>query len=1441
MDLAAIGFKADTSGIDKASKGLDNLAKQGGKTERSLQSAGGGMAKTFAAIAGAVATVATAMTSLNKIVAVTREFDVLNAGLITATGSAENATQAFKAIQDFATSTPYSLAQATKAFNQLVNMGLTPSEKALTSYGNTAAAMGKDLSQMVEAVADAATGEFERLKEFGIKSSAQGDRVAFTFRGITTTVGNSAAEIESYLMALGNNEFAGAMANRMATLDGAISNLSDSWDALFLTISKQGAGGVIESSVRSATDAIQSLTDALASGQMQGYLDAIISKFTGFGAGVAGILDNIGGLFADAGKYWSLDMSETARLIVDAFRDMPENIKAFLQIVTIEVAAYVDRMVVYGKMAADALNPFGDGFDPAAQLTAINQARQTAIQSIMNERQASIDSFTSQITAADQLRKAYDENASAIDTNIDRLEQYGKTAASVGKIGAAAFRNMDEAAQDHFEALEDLSQIETDRIKRKEEEIESALEWEDATIKSVETVASISEKAAERIESAFADAWMNAFDGMNSVVDGMKNAFKRMLAEMAHMALTKPIMVSLGMGGMLPSAANAGGLGGLSSGLGLLGGLGGGLISAGGALGGAFGGGLAGAGGLLANGSFGAMFSGAGSLFGSGNIMAGLGMSMPIIAGAVVAAMGINKLAGGGLFGTSYKQTGQDLGLSLGGGDISGQITTEESRKKSLFRGTKRRTTTSDFDASSIDAAFDEITAAIGSAANAFGIAGADEIIKGFTTSVNINIKDKSEAEIQAAIEQWVSSTTDSLVSAVFGESLDGLQREGEDVIDTVNRLSANVGAVSEITKALGIGFDLTGKSAMVASTTIIDLAGGIDQLADLSSQYYQSFYTETERQVKLQQQLSQEFGSLNTEMPTTRDGFRALVDGLDLTKQEGQSTFAALMKLVPSMNQYLTAIEAQADATQRASEALKAQESSLQLRLTEALGKSTEALTMRRKAELEATDESLRALLEQVYAAEDAATANKALAEAQAAAAGSARESFAVLSDAISRAVAEQDASLESRLGAISSERDAINMLIEAQDQLSEKLRDAAQNAFGKLEQAARSEIKSADELLNTKLIAIDAERKASESASSAVQQGYSAQLDAAQQYADSMRSIAEMIGGFLAESAEVVNPFKRLTQLLSEARGGLLPSSEEVSSALSGIRSAGSAGFGSAFEQQRANAIARSQALQLQGLFSGAATQADAQTIAINNQSTIAQTYYAAQLSKLDTAAEDARKQHAETVGAINSQLEAAQKQLNALLGVDDRTLTMSQALSEFNSAMQAVSAQTIVSYDEQLSALDAQEALAISQHAESVALLKSQLATAQSQLNAMLGLDDRVLTVEQAMNEFISSLEGASSTVENKQVEAINKVEAAIVDLRQTLIGTGRPDDSIWLPPTMPEQTLSDAKADPEMKELLMNILAASKANADHSSKSASILQEMTIGGIDVRVEA
>ena len=175
------------------------------------------------------------------------------------TGSQEAADKAFARIQTFATTTPYDLAQVATAFTKLTALGLNPSQEALESYGNTAAAMGKDLNQMIEAVADAATGEFERLKEFGIKARSEGDNVSLTFQGVSTTIGKNAAEIEAYLMGLGQIQFAGAMAERAATLDGAISNLGDSWDNLFLTISQAGVGNVFEDLARSTTTFLDNL------------------------------------------------------------------------------------------------------------------------------------------------------------------------------------------------------------------------------------------------------------------------------------------------------------------------------------------------------------------------------------------------------------------------------------------------------------------------------------------------------------------------------------------------------------------------------------------------------------------------------------------------------------------------------------------------------------------------------------------------------------------------------------------------------------------------------------------------------------------------------------------------------------------------------------------------------------------------------------------------------------------------------------------------------------------------------------------------------------------------------------------------------------------------------------------------------------------------------
>ncbi|MEK5750810.1 tape measure protein [Acinetobacter variabilis] len=234
-----------------------------GNMARDFEEADKGISMSAKNIGLSLAGVAASYVSIDRLINTQRTFDKLNAGLITATGSAEGAAAAFDSLQKFAKETPYGLEQSVGAFIKLTNLGLKPSEAALTSYGNTAAAMGKDLDQMIEAVADATTGEFERLKEFGIKASQENGKVSLTFKGQTTTIRNNAKEIEKYLLDLGNVDFAGAMENRMKTLDGSIANLEDTIDGLFLKVSQSGIGDALKAGVDGVSESLETLGDNL--------------------------------------------------------------------------------------------------------------------------------------------------------------------------------------------------------------------------------------------------------------------------------------------------------------------------------------------------------------------------------------------------------------------------------------------------------------------------------------------------------------------------------------------------------------------------------------------------------------------------------------------------------------------------------------------------------------------------------------------------------------------------------------------------------------------------------------------------------------------------------------------------------------------------------------------------------------------------------------------------------------------------------------------------------------------------------------------------------------------------------------------------------------------------------------------------------------------------
>lgn len=205
-----------------------------------------GVLKQAAGLAGAYLGLRGLTSTFKSIVGVNTEFERLSGSLKTVTGSAKAAKEAFTLIEDFATSTPYQLDEIVDSFIRLKAMGLEPSMEALTSYGNTASAFGKNILEFVLAVTSATVGEFERLKTFGIKAKVEGETVKFVFQGVTTEVAKNATEIERYLRSIGNVRFGGAMAEQMNTMGGTMSNIEDAMAKVARTIGENGLNDAIK-------------------------------------------------------------------------------------------------------------------------------------------------------------------------------------------------------------------------------------------------------------------------------------------------------------------------------------------------------------------------------------------------------------------------------------------------------------------------------------------------------------------------------------------------------------------------------------------------------------------------------------------------------------------------------------------------------------------------------------------------------------------------------------------------------------------------------------------------------------------------------------------------------------------------------------------------------------------------------------------------------------------------------------------------------------------------------------------------------------------------------------------------------------------------------------------------------------------------------------------
>lgn len=259
----------------------------------------------------------------------TATFERFESVLRVVEGSSEKARASMDWVTGFASTTPYELAEVTDAFVKLKAYGIDPQSGALKAAGDAAAALGKPLTQAVEAMADAMTGENERLKEFGITSETRGNKIRYSWQqnGKTMTAvvnKNSKEQIKSTLMSIWNGRYAGAMDERSKTWEGMVSNMGDSWTVFQKDVmEKSGAFNLLKGQLGDLLGQLDKMKetgeyDALVQTVGTNLVDAFkgvgdaVQDIQAFGEGVVDVYTRVASLMDEVAKFTGMKADPTA-------------------------------------------------------------------------------------------------------------------------------------------------------------------------------------------------------------------------------------------------------------------------------------------------------------------------------------------------------------------------------------------------------------------------------------------------------------------------------------------------------------------------------------------------------------------------------------------------------------------------------------------------------------------------------------------------------------------------------------------------------------------------------------------------------------------------------------------------------------------------------------------------------------------------------------------------------------------------------------------------------------------------------------------------------------------------------------------------------------------------------------------------------------------------
>ena len=461
-------------------------------------------------------------------------------------GSQQAANSEIERLTELANKLPQDLDNITEGFIILQRNGIDTTSASLEAFSKVAAGNSKDFTQLAEAVADALTGEFERLKEFGVKVSKENDQFAIRFADGSEKVVNSAQEVVEAVRAQG--EEGGKFAEVVAgPLNQAFSNLNG---VLFEVSSAFGEGfaPAIAEAATGAKEMIKQNKELIAGfGQLIGEalqwmlenLDTIVVGIKAFVAAwatfkIATLVTNLGTLVTAMASLRTAVLAVNAALLANPITAIAtalaaaavlivtnwETVKSFFETLWQNIMDYGQLAALNIELYWEKLRAWFLGtFAPAIQLIsdafyAVSREAQAAFAGVKAAAEDPLDAFDAYKQAAEEVRTALDEQRAAQLNVADSAEiaawGIAETEAEIAALEAAIENRAKQSTEEQAEALDaiapaaeeaaDSCQMFKTKIEQLETALKDAKEETDDLTDSTDELTKAQERAQKQAE-----------------------------------------------------------------------------------------------------------------------------------------------------------------------------------------------------------------------------------------------------------------------------------------------------------------------------------------------------------------------------------------------------------------------------------------------------------------------------------------------------------------------------------------------------------------------------------------------------------------------------------------------------------------------------------------------------------------------------------------------------------------------------------------------------------------------------------------------------------------------------------------------------------------------------------------------------------------------------